>query len=250
MAAASRTGTERRLLLWFRASGWVQMRARTEVCYCCPKRIAGMLLHPGDRCPHLLPLWKGHQVRTSFRLRETKKIVQRRAFAGRLGMALATVGLLAGSLTSAVVVAAPANAASFNSNYQNVEHLTCLTSGGIYNGETTVYACNGSSNQTWHYGGTHGAYAQVINNATGQCLSISGGSTASGARAVEVNCSSNDADYWEVSQPYNVAYSAAAFLNQHSQDYLQIACNCGGNSRNVDQVPEPWSFTGNLLWYT
>jgi hypothetical protein len=201
--------------------------------------------------PPRLTLWKGHHVRTSFRLRETKKIVQRRAFAGlRLRVALAAAGMLALSLTSAVVVAAPANAAALNWNYTNVEHHTCLTSGGIYNGETTVYACNGSSNQTWHYGGTHGAYDQLINNATGQCLSISGGSTASGARAVEVNCSGNDADYWDVEPAPLVLYTQVTIQNQRSQDYLQIACNCNTNSANVDQVANPGGyFSNNEQWY-
>ena len=185
------------------------------------------------------------------RLRKEEEGVRpvRRAFAGRrLRVALAAAAMLGLSLTPAVT-AAPANAAPLNWNYANVEHLTCLTSGGIYNGETTVYACNGTSNQTWHYGAAHGAYQQLINNTTGQCLSISGGSTAQGARAVEVNCSGNDADYWLVEPAPLVTYTQVYIQNQRSQDVIQIACNCDGNSKNVDQVPAPNYFSNNEEWY-
>jgi hypothetical protein len=167
-----------------------------------------------------------------------------RAFAGRRpGVALAAAGLLALSLTSAVAVS-PANAApvhlaaqaslpSGTWSFENWGHSGyCLTSGGVHNGKVTVYTCNSSSNQHWHAGSSHGSYQQFING-DGQCLSISGGSASAGADAVMANCSTNDSGYWATDFPqiYNIPH----FLNQHSQLVIQIACNCSGNSKVVDQ---------------
>jgi hypothetical protein len=170
-----------------------------------------------------------------------------RAFAGRrLAVALATVGLIAPILTF-VVMASPADAVPFHWNYQNTEHLTCLSSGGVHNGTVKAYNCTASSNQVWHYGALHGAYAQIINN-DGQCLSVAGGSTSSGAHAVMANCSSNDEMFWlpQNYPPGLVVY----FQNQHSQKVIQIACDCGSNGAIVDQ--EPFNNFGdpNQLWYT
>ena len=185
-----------------------------------------------------------------------------RAFAGRrLGLALATAGLLALSLTSAVA-ASPANAAPVHrvplaglpagtwslENWGHQGH--CLSSGGVIGGTVKVYTCNSSSNQHWHPGNSHGSYQQ-IKNGDGQCLGISGGSASAGAHSVMGNCSSNDTYYWlmEFPQIYNIPH----FLNQHSQLVIQIACNCSSNGAVVDQEPYNGGNTGtsdeNQGWF-
>jgi Ricin-type beta-trefoil lectin domain-like len=167
-----------------------------------------------------------------------------RAFAGRrLGVALATG--LALILTSLVVASPAANAAPFTWAYTNAAHLTCLGASG-HNGPVRAYNCASSLNQVWHFGGTHGAYAQVINNGTNQCLSVSGGSTAKGAWAVTSNCNGNDDNYWEVA---NTALGTVSFLNQHSQMVLQINCNCNLNGGIVNQGPGSGLGNPNQLWY-
>lgn len=170
-----------------------------------------------------------------------------RAFAGRrLGVALATAGLLALSLTS-VVAAPPANAAPFQWLFENAEHLTCLTSGGHSDTTATVYACGVSRNEEWHYGALHGAYAQIING-DGQCLGVAGGSASAGARVVVWSCiSGHDDQYW---LPEGNMGGTIDFINQHSQLAIQIACDCDGNGRVVNQEPISNPFPDpDQLWY-
>jgi putative hemolysin len=169
-----------------------------------------------------------------------------RAFAGRrLGVALATAGLLALSLTS-VVVASPASAAPSKWNYQNAEHSYCLSSGGIHDTVAKVYGCNGGSNQTWHYGALHGAYAQIING-DGQCLGVQSQSTSAGAYAVVWSCDGHDDQYWLPEN--NSPGFTVDFLNQHSQMVIQIACDCIREGAFVDQEPYNNSGDPNQLWY-
>jgi len=185
-----------------------------------------------------------------------------RAFAGRrLGLVLATAGLLALSLTSAAA-ASPANAARVHQvpriglpggtwSLENWRHPgLCLSSGGVRGGTVKVYTCTGSSNQHWHGGSSHGIYQQLING-DGQCLGISGGSSSAGAHAVMGNCGSSDTYYWlmELPQIYNIPH----FQNQHSQLVIQIACNCGTNGAVVDQEPynggNPGTSDENQGWF-
>lgn len=196
------------------------------------------------------------------RLRKERVLPVGRLFAGRrLGVALATAGLLALSLTSAVA-ASPANAAPVHrvplaglpagtwslENWGHQGH--CLSSGGVIGGTVKVFNCNGSSNQHWHGGSSHGSYQQ-IKNGDGQCLGISGGSASAGARAVMGNCSSSDTYYWlmEFPQIFNIPH----FRNQHSQLVIQIACNCGSNGAVVDQEPynggNPGTNDENQGWF-
>jgi ricin-type beta-trefoil lectin protein len=181
------------------------------------------------------------------RLRKEGTRPVRRAFAGRrLGVALATAGVLALSLTSAVAASPAANAAPFPWMYENAEHLTCLSSGGVDDGTARAYNCTGSANQVWHYGGVHGAYTQLINNGTGQCLGVYGASTSAGARVVVWSCDGYDDQYW---LPDSNAPGVIDFVNQNSQMVIQIACNCGTNGATIDQEPASGLGSPNQLWY-
>jgi len=170
-----------------------------------------------------------------------------RAFAGRrLGVILATAGVLALSLTS-VVVASPSNAAPFTWSFENSAGAAdlCLTSFGAYDGYAKVWTCNSSSNQHWHYGGLHGAYAQIING-DGQCLGVSNGSNSAGAHVIMWSCNGADSQYW---LPENNFPGVIDFLNQNSQMVIELTCHCYANGSDLYQEPyyvfgSPWQ-----LWY-
>jgi hypothetical protein len=68
-----------------------------------------------------------------------------RAFGGRkLRAALAIAAMLGLSLTSAAIVAAPANAADSETfQIQNIHNEYCLTSNGVKNSTAEVFSCNG-----------------------------------------------------------------------------------------------------------
>lgn len=181
-----------------------------------------------------------------------------RASAGRrLVMALATAGLLAFSLTSAVA-ASPANAAPVHVfrpsaslpagtwSLENRDASLCLSSSGS-DAAAKVYTCNSSSNQHWHRGNSHGNY-QEIRNGDGQCLGIAGGSTSAGAHAVVWSCNGHDDQFWlmEFPQIFNTPF----FRNQRSQLVIQIACDCGTNGAVTDQEPLASNANDlNQLWF-
>ncbi len=175
-----------------------------------------------------------------------------RAFIGRwLGVALATAGLLGLSLTSAVV-ASSANAAVATFGIDNAEHEGyCLTSGGHSDTTATVYSCNGSSNQTWHYGQTRAVgselYREIVNG-DGQCLGIAGGSKSAGAHAVVWNCNGHEDQYWLPEQNYGTM-DAFDYDNLSSNMVIQIACDCNKNSATVEQWPYNTLGDPNQFWF-
>jgi hypothetical protein len=116
----------------------------------------------------------------------------------------------------------------------------------VHDGTAKAYNCTGSANQVWHYGGLHGAYAQIINNGTNQCLGVYGASTSAGARVVVWSCNGYDDQYW---LPENNSPGVIDFVNQHSQMVIQIACNCGTNGATIDQEPANGLGSPNQLWY-
>lgn len=214
-----------------------------------------MQQHPGDRCSTAYSLWKGQPVRTGFRLRETQKIVIRRVFVGRrVGVALACAGLLALSLTSAVVAAAPADAAPAHFVIYNAHSRDCISNGGATNGYVSQFACNGSTNQQWHWGGTsHGSYQQLINTTTGQCIGLRG-NLANGATLYMGNCSSNDQYYWEEGTlcpsvgPCYIPPGWWFLQNQASLRVMQVGCNCDNNSAAIIDATPNGDGPPDQLW--
>jgi len=162
-----------------------------------------------------------------------------------VGVALASAGLLALSLTSAVVAAAPASAAPAHFVIYNAHSRDCISNGGGINGYVSQFACNGNTNQQWHWGGTiHGSYQQLINTTTGQCIGLAG-NLANGATLYMGNCSSNDQFYWEETVPcYGLGECSAppgwvTLENQASLRVMQVACNCSTNSSKlIDANPD------------
>lgn len=163
-------------------------------------------------------------------------------------MVLATAGVLALSLTSAVV-ASPANAAGGFLMQNDRWPQMCLSSSGRSDTTARVYSCTGNSNQTWHTGGHiqghYGTYYQLINNGTGQCLSISGASTRAGADAVVWACNGRHDQYWTWLTPG--LPNVGVFINQNSSLVMQIACDCASSGTVVDQA---WynGGLGNQAW--
>ena len=184
------------------------------------------------------------QKRENMRLRKEVVRPVARAFAGRrLRVALVTVGLALG-LTSAVVAAAPADAAPAHFVIYNAHSRDCISNGGAKNGYVSQFACNGSTNQQWHWGGTsHGSYQQLINTTTGQCIGLKG-NLANGATLYMGNCSSNDQFYWEEGTlcpsvgPCYIPPGWWFLQNQASLRVMQVGCNCGNNSAAIiDATP-------------
>ena len=184
-----------------------------------------------------------------FRIKGTSAVG--RAFAGRRTLAIAAASLLGLSLTS-LVLAAPANATPTLWEFYNAHSQDCMSNGGVINGVVTQYPCNGSKNQAWYYGGTHGAYQQIKNYATGQCMGVAGGSYANGAKIQMGNCSTNDTYYWQ-KEPYcdllGCLPAPDYFVNQKSLRVIQVACGCDTNSAYLDQYDLNDTGPPNQLWY-
>jgi ricin-type beta-trefoil lectin protein len=189
-------------------------------------------------------------------MRLRKEVVRpvARAFAGRrLRVALVTVGLALG-LTSAVVAAAPADAAPAHFVIYNAHSRDCISNGGATNGYVSQFGCNGSTNQQWHWGGTsHGSYQQLINTTTGQCIGLRG-NLANGATLYMGNCSSNDQYYWEegnLCPPVGPCYIPPGwwFLqNQASLRAMQVGCNCDNNSAAIIDANPNGNGPPDQLW--
>jgi hypothetical protein len=188
-----------------------------------------------------------------FRIKGTSAVG--RAFAGRrlrVTLAIAAASLLGLSLTS-IVQAAPANAASVRFTLFNAHSLDCMTNGGVINGVVTQYPCNGSKNQTWYFGATHGAYQQYKNDATNQCISVAGGNLANGAKIQMGNCGSNDIQYWQKEPECQFVLGCNggvnSYANQASLRVIQVACACDTNSAVLNQWTMNDAGPPAQLWY-
>ncbi len=189
-----------------------------------------------------------------FRIKGTSAVG--RAFAGRrlrVTLAIAAASLLGLSLTS-IVQAAPANATPVLFGIWNAHSLDCMSSGGKANAVVTQYPCNRSNNQAWYYGGTHGAYQQIKNYATGQCISVAGGSLANGAKIQMGNCGSNDIQYWQKELECGSVIPACSpgvvlYFNQASLRVIQVACGCDTNSAVLNQWAVNDTGPPAQLWY-
>jgi Ricin-type beta-trefoil lectin domain len=176
-----------------------------------------------------------------------------RILAGRrLGVALATAGLLGLTLASGAVAAAPASAAPAIEyvNIENSHTIKCISSSGKDDTTAEQFSCSNSANQFWYYSGDLGGATQIKNKATNQCLGISGGSRSAGAHAVVWNClgASHPDQWWFV---YETGTQATTFylFNYSSGLVLQVGCACTTSGAYLDQ--EPWDDLGspNQIWY-
>lgn len=174
-----------------------------------------------------------------------------RAFAGRrLGVTLATAGLVVLSLTSGVAAASPANAVTYYT-IVNQHSLMCLSSAGAKDAAAKEYSCNSSTNQRWYWGsqaGTSG-YLQFKNEATGQCLGVAGESTANGAEVVVWSCNGHPDQYWNAETGEFLGLpDALAFFDYHSAKVLQIKCSCATSGSTADQEQFDVAGSPNQAW--
>jgi hypothetical protein len=117
--------------------------------------------------------------------------------ATRPGHAGEPVPISAGAARAAALTPAATTAFSLN-NFNDLN--MCL---GITGGETDVpavlWTCNGSADQTWHWGSEFSStriYFQLVNG-DNNCLGVQGGSTANDARIVGWHCLTGHPDqYW------------------------------------------------------
>jgi hypothetical protein len=135
----------------------------------------------------------------------------------------------------------------------NTHSLDCMSNGGALNGYVSQYNCINSANQAWYFGGTHGAYQQIKNYATGQCVGVQGGSLANGARIWMGNCSSNDIFYWqkepECTFIVGCAPGADFWVNQASGRVIQVGCGCDTNSAGLFDDALSDAGPPSQLWY-
>jgi hypothetical protein len=166
----------------------------------------------------------------------------------RLGVILATAGLLGLSLTGTVVTASAANATTYYRLF-NIETTMCLTSGGGSDVAAEEYSCDGSANQLWYWGSERGStgYYQFKNDATGQCLSVYYASLKAGQGLDVWSCGASAAMYWQVDPDYPFSPDALLFINANSGDVMQVRCDCAKDSAPLDQ--EPYDDLGNPIQF-
>jgi hypothetical protein len=188
-----------------------------------------------------------------FRIKGTSAVG--RAFAGRrlrATLAIAAASLLGLTVTSVVQVA-PANATPTLFALVNAHSLDCMSNGGFRNGYVSQFACGGTHGQVWYFGGTHGAYQQIISYATGQCVGVQGGSLANGARIWMGNCSSNDIFYWQKELECTFIVGCAPgvdfWVNQASGRVIQVGCGCNNNSAGLFDDALSDAGPPSQLWY-
>jgi Ricin-type beta-trefoil lectin domain-like len=66
---------------------------------------------------------------------------------------------------------------------------------GVSGGYAGLWWCSANADQTWHWGAQNGAPNPLING-NGQCLAVSGGSTAEGARIRTWTCNGGEDQFW------------------------------------------------------
>jgi hypothetical protein len=122
----------------------------------------------------------------------------------------------------------------------------CMTTGGVHDGNVSIYNCNGSKNQTWGWGSTiTGSFKQLVNG-DGQCLGVSGGSRSQNARVVGWTCdgTGHPDQYWSVGG----CLSFCVFFNYHSGYVLSLLNGSTANNAAVVQA----SYNSNRndqFWY-
>ena len=189
--------------------------------------MAGRLRHRRDRS----------RPATEINQRENRMLKRR---IRNLAVAAITIALAAGLST----LAATAAYASDSFPVHNHDGLCLGITGGEDDAPAVQWTCNGSANQTWHWGSSNAAgYTQLING-DGECLGVAGESTSEGARIYGWTCNGHPDQYWAVS-PYD-GYDI--FHDYHSGLVLGVA----GGSTAVGAAVVQWASTLalNQLWYT
>jgi hypothetical protein len=115
-----------------------------------------------------------------------------------------TSGLVQESVSAIPALSASTEASATFSiyNYQSVtadKNLCLGITGDADNKPAVLWTCEGSKDQTWHFGaelGTTGFYELI--NGLGQCLAVQGGSDEEGADLYGWTCEGTEDQYWTV----------------------------------------------------
>jgi Ricin-type beta-trefoil lectin domain-like len=190
------------------------------------------------------------------RIRRKKTRAVGRTFAGRrprVMLAIAAAGLLGLSLAS-IAPAAPASAAAARFVIYNAHSRDCMTNDGKANVYVTQAPCNGRTSQQWYFGGNHGSYQQIKNDATNQCIGLADASLADGAKIQMWNCSSNDQYYWEEGNgcplvgPCYIPPGWVNLQNQASLRVMQVGCDCDNNGAPIIDATPNAAGPPDQLW--
>jgi len=143
---------------------------------------------------------------------------------------------------------APDTTLGFLVNYNS--GLCLGISGGHDNAPAVQWNClTGHPDQQWHTGGTNSAgYYQIVNG-DGECLGVSGGSTAAGARVVGWSClgTGHPDQYWLYQGLITCATYYSPIFNYKSGLVLGVS----GNSGAVGAAVVIWPYQGvcnNQFW--
>jgi hypothetical protein len=133
--------------------------------------------------------------------------------------------------------------ASTTFNIYNFDGMCLGISGGNDDAPAVQWTCNGTPNQTWHWGSFNSAGFGQLVNGDGQCLGVQGISKGKGVWIYGWTCNGHPDQYWYVSliDGYDV------FTDYNSRLVLGIA----GGSTEIGAHVVQWPFTRavNQYWY-
>ncbi|MGH3166421.1 MAG: RICIN domain-containing protein [Trebonia sp.] len=123
-------------------------------------------------------------------------------------------------------------------------------------GDVVQATCDGSASQNWQWGGidiSRGEYSfhQIINS-NGECLGVSGDSTAEGARADVAACSGNADQYWESLTYFTICEQGETeyyLLENEASDYfLSVVGDSNSSGASVDLEETQSGCTTQYWW--
>jgi hypothetical protein len=110
---------------------------------------------------------------------------------------------------------------------------------GLSGSEVRQWTCSGADSLYWRLGSQRSGHLQVINSATGQCLSVAGRSSAQGALLAVRACDDLNDQFWRFEFIGNYEF---LLHNLHSGKYMSIV----GNSSSPGAALNQWSDTGSV----
>lgn len=165
-----------------------------------------------------------------------------------LGVALAVVSALVMALTGIPANASTAGIANGTYRWDNANSGLCLAYDVESRGAARQEACDGDDfTRFWNVVNTGGDNYELINVHNGQCLSISGGSTADGAAAFVFTCQgTTDQIFTLVPATSTIFAGAYQLVNVHSGKCVAV----GGGRTNLGAWVIQWTCAQNgaFMW--
>ena len=157
----------------------------------------------------------------------------------------ASVGFIAGAPVMPSAILRPGVAGYFQLHNVNASGKCIGISGGI----AGDWTCTTNPDQTWHWGPGNGIGWNQLINGNGQCLAVSGGSEAQGARILGYTCLGTADQYWWENTNDLHLYNYKAYADFPSSGGWVVGVNAASTAYGAPLILWPWNTSSDQEWF-